>query len=119
MNRSRFTIVTRENHLTAIRSRVEINAQRAVELVANEVKDELETVFREHKRSGLTESNLEVDVDRGRKSARAFSPDVAAEVLEVGRPQYHAQPARPYGKSAAMRGLRRSAGRLYGLLGDL
>lgn len=119
MNRSNIRIVTRENHFTAIRSRVEINAQRAVELVADNVKDELEVVFREHRRSGLTEAGLTVDTDRGRKSARAFSPDVAAEVLEVGRPQYHAQPARPYGRAAAFRGLRRSAGRLYGLLGDL
>lgn len=109
----------RSNELPAIRSELEIRAQASVELVADAIADEMRTALAEHRRSGATEAGIDVDVERGRKRARALSPDIAAEVLEIGRPSYHTQPARPFARGAAFAGLRKAAPKFYALMRGL
>lgn len=112
-------VVTRFNRLPRIADELEIRAQRAVEVVAENVADEMRRGLEPHERSGQTAGDVTVDVRRGRKQARAVANGVAAVMLEVGRPAYHPQPATPFGRPAAFAGMRRSQPTIRSLFAGL
>lgn len=111
------TRVTGNRFPAIVRDGIHLAAQQSVEAVADNVADDMRRLV--PVLTGETRGTIDVDVERGSESARAYSDSEVAELLENGT---HKMRAQPFARPAAYIGLARSRPeleRIWGTLGGV